>query len=119
MANPNIGKAPRLKGGLKALADKMGYTCGEMTLRRFVEAQAKLEEWHDALSVDTVPADMTGYRLGEARDAYAREMAALAKEELKLMEFFYPKMRASDDTVEHSGGLTVEIVKYGDRPASE
>lgn len=107
------------KMGLYKLAEQLGYTPGEMTIRRFVEARDKLEGWREDLEAGVTPPDMVGMNPSDRRDLYLREIVALAQDEVKILDFFYAKKRSSDDTVEHSGGVTVQIVKYGNGSAPE
>lgn len=109
----------RRKTGLRELAEKAGYTPGEFNVVRMAENIAQVKEWREYLEAGTPPPDMGDIGMSQAWKIYKREDAALRKEDRAMLEFFYPKMRASDDTVEHSGGLTVEIVKYGDGQTPE
>ena len=109
------GRAER-RGGLTQLANELGYRPGEFTIRRMVEAAKALKEWSEYLDqYGKAPPELGSMSPGEARGFLAREIADLVKMETGLLDFFYPKQRATTGEMDHNlkGEITVKVVRFG------
>jgi hypothetical protein len=99
---------PSYKKGIKDLAEKIGYTPGEFTLRRVAEDVERLERWGADLRRGLIPTDLEHVGgVAEARELYQLEVRALIDREGKILNYFHPTQKAVESDTRLSGEVTL------------
>ena len=98
-----------VKRGLRALAEKAGYTPGEFTMMRMAETAQYLAQWHDDFKYGRVPPEFKGQTIQQAREKCTQETMAFIEEERKWAEFFWPKMKSTEITGADGADLFPDI----------
>ena len=101
-----IPRKGRHRPAFRDLAEEHGYTPGKFTMRRMAEAGKMLDAAFEKYSL--------GVMTGHEKDTFFREAAEFCRDEAKYLDYFYPKMRSSEDSVQVEGSLTVNIKRYSD-----
>jgi hypothetical protein len=105
-------RADRGNVPLRELARAAGYTPGEVSMYLFAEDGVRMRRWAQDLSRGVVPDELGHMRPGEALSLARREMYAFLERERSWMEFFTPKLKATEADVSVSGDVTLlELLK--------
>ena len=81
---------------LSELAKKHGYEPGVFVIKRLAEMRAQIEEWESYLEAGTKPPHLLDMNDNQARNHVRLERADLAKLELELLPYFFPKLKSMD-----------------------
>ena len=96
---------------MRDLAEELGYRPGEALIKRMKAARDSLDEWKTYIDNGTVPPDLGCYTIGLAIDKLKNEESDLARQELAMLEYFYPKHRSTELKGPNGGAIPVSVIE--------
>ena len=106
------GKRQKQAEELRQVARRHGYEPGDFIIKRLAESRRQLDEWEGLLKAGTRPAHLMNMNDNQAKALIREERADLAKLELEVMPYFFPKLKSVD--LEASGEVTLlDILRNG------
>lgn len=103
MARPK--GSPKLGGRQVGTPNKATISARE-AIAAFVDNNShRLLEWLDAMAIDLTDNDGKILRAGDPKGAFQSYMS--------VIEYHIPKLARADTTVTHDGGITIEVVQFG------
>jgi len=94
---------------LRDLAATSGYTPGEFLLRRMGGTKKLLVEYVECSNKGVVHPEFIGKTFYEFHKIVQAEIKDFEKDELRILDFFYPKMRSTELTGQGGGALEMSL----------
>lgn len=106
------GKRQRQAEELRSVARRHGYEPGDYIIKRLADMRKVIDEWEGYLDAGTRPPHLMNMNDNEARAMIREERASLAKLELEVLPYFFPKLKSADLNV--GGDLSLlDVLKSG------
>ena len=104
----------RLQKNLEDVAEEMGYSPMEFTLERMAQDAKLLQGWARDMDRGLLPEGLGHLTPQKAKRLVKKEIQAFCGREKGLAEFFFPKKRATEHSVDPDGPPIFQVVHYSD-----